>query len=221
MAFLPPDHPVFRGPIGRRIRHYRLRLNLTQTELARRANVNQGFLSEIERGRRKPSPSSLKALAIALDVPPAVLIGEGPDHDTPQPLVTRDLPLWETIPPGPPAAAQPDPQMEMFPVLRHLWASDRYCLRLAFDSMEPTLKPGDIVLVQYRPGVNPQHVQGRICACLLEGVPRLNRVYVERHHEALFIVLRGDNPEIAPTLVDASADFSIQGVVTHLVSRTL
>jgi transcriptional regulator with XRE-family HTH domain len=221
MTFLPPDHPVFRGPIGRRIRHYRQRLNLTQTELARRANVNQGFLSEIERGRRKPSPSSLKAIAVVLDVPPAVLIGEGPDHDTPQPLVTRDLPLLETIPAGPPANGDADQQMEMFPVLRHLWAEDRYCLRLSFDSMEPTLKPGDIVLVQYRPGVNPQHVQGRICACLCEGVPKLQRVYVERQSDALLIVLRGDNPEISPTLVDPAGDFSIQGVVTHLVSRTL
>lgn len=221
MTFLPPDHPVFRGPIGQRIRYYRQRLNLTQTELARRANVNQGFLSEIERGRRKPSPSSLKAIAVVLDVPPAVLIGEGPDHDTPQPLVTRELPLLDTIPPGLPAPGDTDPQLEMFPVLRHLWAEDRYCLKLSFDSMEPTLKPGDIVLVQYRPGVNPQHVQGRICACLLEGVPTLQRVYVERQNHSLLIVLRGDNPEIPPTLVDPASDFSIQGVVTHLVSRTL
>jgi repressor LexA len=221
MSFLPPDHPVFHGHIGRRIRHYRQRLNLTQTELARRANVNQGFLSEIERGRRKPSPSSLKAIAVVLDVPPAVLIGEGPDHDTPQPLVPRDLPLFETLPPGPPTAGAHEEQLEMFPVLRHLWAEDRYCLRLAFDSMEPTLKPGDIVLVQYRPGVAPQHVQGRICACLLEGVPVLKRIYVERQNKALLIVLRGDNPEIPPTVVDPTGGFSIQGVVTHLVSRVL
>jgi transcriptional regulator with XRE-family HTH domain len=220
MSFLPPDHPVFRGHIGRRIRYYRQRLNLTQTELARRANVNQGFLSEIERGRRKPSPSSLQALAVALDVPPAVLIGEGPDHDTPQPLVTRALPLYETIPTTSPTTPSAE-QLEMFPVLRHLWAEDRYCLRLSFDSMEPTLKPGDIILVQYRPGVNPQHVQGRICACLLEGVPVLKRVYVERRDDVLLIVLRGDNPEVPPTLVDPSSSFSIQGVVTHLVSRTL
>ncbi|GMV97628.1 MAG: helix-turn-helix domain-containing protein [Phycisphaerae bacterium] len=220
MTFLPPDHPVFRGHVGGRIRHYRQRLGLNQTELARRAGVNQGFLSEIERGRRKPSPAALKAIAVVLDVPPAVLIGEGPDHDTPQPLVTRALPLFEAIPPGGPATSD-DKQMEMFPVLRHLWAPDRYCLKLAFDSMEPTLKPGDIVLVDYRPGVNPLHVQGRICACLLDGLPRLNRVYVERQEGALLIVLRGDNPETPPELVATARDFSIQGVVTHLVSRAL
>ncbi len=205
--------------MGQRVRYYRHLRELTQIELARRAGVNQGFLSEIERGRRRPSASSVKALAVALDVPPAVLIGEGPEHDTPQPLETRELPLFGAIPAGPPAESQE--QLEMFPVLRHLWAPDRYCLRLSFDSMEPTLKPGDLVLVQYRPGVNPEHVQGRICACLLDGGPTLKRVFVERQRDATLVILRGDNPGAPPIVVDEGREFSVQGVVTALVGRDL
>ena len=219
MAEAGSHPPAFRGHVGQRIRYYRHLRELKQIELARRAGVNQGFLSEIERGKRRPSPSSLTALAVALDVPPAVLIGEGPDHDAPQPLEMRELPLFGSIPAGPPTDTQE--QMEMFPVLRHLWAPDRYCLRLSFDSMEPTLKPGDLVLVQYRPGVNPEHVQGRICACLLDGAPTLKRVFVERRDASRLIVLRGDNPEIPPIVVDRTNDFAIQGIVTHLVSRDL
>jgi len=213
------EPPAFRGHIGQRIRYYRQRLGLKQTDLARRANVNQGFLSEIERGRRRPSPSSLRAIAVALDIPPAVLIGEGADHDAPQPLETYELPLFGTIPAGPPTESQE--QMEMFPVLRHLWDPDRYCLRLTFDSMEPTLKPGDLVLVQYRPNVNPEHVQGRICACLVDGTPTLKRVSVERQRGTSLVILRGDNPEVPPFVIDDTHEFSIQGVVTHLVSRGL
>jgi len=211
--------PAFRGHIGDRIRYYRHLRELKQVELARRAKVNQGFLSEIESGKRRPSPASLKALAMALNVPPAVLIGQGPDHDSPQPLETRELPLFGSIPPGSPSDASQ--QAETFPVLRHLWAPDRYVLRLDFDSMEPTLKPGDLVLVHYRPGVKPEHVQGRICACLIDGVPTLMRVTVERQHGSLTIILRGDNPEVAPSRIDDSRELSIQGVVTHLVSREL
>jgi SOS-response transcriptional repressor LexA len=210
---------VFRGHVGQRIRYFREKIGLNQTALARKANVNQGFLSEIERGRRRPSPSSLQAIAVALDVPPAVLIGEGLDHDSPQPLDTRELPLLGAIPAGPPRES-PE-QMEMFPVLRHLWAPDRYCLRLVFDSMEPTLKPGDLVLVQYRAGVDPEHVQGRVCACLVDGEPTLKRVFVEQRQGRRLVVLRGDNPAVAPLVVDESSDLSIQGVVTHLVSRDL
>lgn len=216
-SYSPP--PAFRGHVGQRIRYYREQMGLNQTELARRANVNQGFLSEIERGKRKPSPSSLQAISVALEVAPAVLIGEGLDHDTPQPLETRELPLLGAIPAGPPHQTQE--QMEMFPVLRHLWGGDRYCLRLTFDSMEPTLKPGDIVLVQYRPAVNPEHIQGRICACLVDGAPTLKRVSVERREGSSLVVLRGDNPEVPPMVIDETHEFSIQGVVTHVVSRDL
>lgn len=214
------DEPAaFRGHIGQRIRYYRQKAGLNQTALARKATVNQGFLSEIERGRRKPSPQSIHAIALALDLPPAVIIGEGPDHDTPQPLITRELPLFGTIPAGPPTQTQE--QMEMFPVLRHLWSPNRYCLRLSFDSMEPTLKPDDLVLVEYRPDVNPAHIQGRICACLVDGNPTLKRVSVERRQDTALIILRGDNPETPPIVIDDTREFSIQGIVTHLVSRAL
>jgi len=219
MSEVPVIPPVFRGHIGKRIRYYRQQLGMNQTALAQEANVNQGYLSAIERGKRSPSPPSLKAIAVALNVPPAVLVGEGHDHDTPQPLDTRELPLLGAIPAGPPTESQE--QMEMFPVLRHLWAPNRYCLRLSFDSMEPTLKPGDLVLVEYRPDVNPEHVQGRICACLVDHQPTLKRVSVERQREARLIILRGDNPAVPPLVIDETHDFSIQGLVTHLVSRPL
>ena len=109
----------------------------------------------------------------------------------------------------------------MFPVLRHLWAPDQYCLRLSWDSMEPTLKPGDIVLVHYRPDVDPEHVQGKVCACLVDGQPTLKRVYVEWQAGGRIIVLRGDNPRVPPILLDDTRDFSIQGVVRQIVSREL
>lgn len=205
--------------IGQRIKRRRKQLLLTQIDLARTANINQGFLSEIERGQATPSKRTLDALAVALDMPQAVLIGGGPDHDTPQPLETRELPLFGTIPAGPPAESQD--QLEMFPVLRHQWSPDFYCLRLAYDSMEPTLKPGDIVLVHYRPSVEPEHVQGRICACLVNGQPTLKRVTVEWHDTRRLIILRGDNPRVAPTALADSSDFSIQGIVVRLVCRDL
>lgn len=205
--------------LGRRVRRLRKQRRLTQTELATTAGINQGFLSSIEQDKRDPSKRTIDALALALDVPQAVLIGAGDGHDAPQPLETRELPLLGSIPAGKPAESQA--QLEMFPVLKHLWAPDRYCLRLSFASMEPTLKPDDLVLVQYRPNVDPVHVQGRICACLVDGNPSLKRVSVENRGQRRTIILRGDNPLIPPIIVDDDTDFSIQGVVIKLVSRDL
>lgn len=205
--------------LGERVNRRRRQLGWGQVQLAQAAGINQGYLSEIERGKRNPSPATVRSLALALDVPEAVLIGSGSAHDAPQPLETQRLPLLGSIPAGRPSESQE--QLEMFPVLRHLWAPDRYCLRLSFDSMEPTLKPGDIVLVHYRPNVQPEHVQGRICACLVDGQPTLKRVSVEHHSGQPLIILRGDNPAIAPSALDTTREFSIQGVVVSLVSRDL
>lgn len=214
------DHEI--GPtlgVGARIRKLRRDLEVTQSELAAKANVNQGFLSSIERGDRTASKGTIRALAVALGVPEAVLLGEGEGHDAPQALETRELPLFGSIPNGPPSDSQE--QLEMFPVLRHLWRPDRYCLRCEFDSMEPTLKPGDIILVDYRPGVEPEFVQGRICACLVDGRPTLKRVSVERRGRERIVILRGDNPRTPPAMVDDSREFSVQGVAVCLVSREL
>jgi len=205
--------------IGKRIKRCRVDAGLTQVALARAAGINQGYLSEIERGKRNPGPGTLRALSVALDVPEAVLIGEGEDHDAPQLLDTRELPLYGSIPAGKPGGGQE--QMEMFPILRHLWSADRYCLRLEYDSMEPTLKPGDIILVHYRADVDAEHVQGRICACLVNGEPTLKRVHVEYDGQQRLIVLRGDNPRVPPIVVRQSDDFQIQGVAIKVVSRDL
>lgn len=205
--------------IGARIKRRRKELGLSQVELAAAAGVNQGYLSEIERGKANPRRRTVDALAVALNLPQSVLIGGGDDHDTPQPLETGELPLFGSIPAGPPGESQE--QLEMFPVLRHQWSPDFYCLKLSFDSMEPTLKPGDIVLVHYRPDVDPEHVQGKICACLVDGQPTLKRVTVERQDDDPVIILRGDNPRTAPLLIDRSREFSIQGIVLRLVCREL
>ncbi len=204
---------------GQRIKRRRQELGLNQVALARVAGVSQGFISAVETGLRQASGATVKRLAGALDLPPAVIIGRAAAHDNPQPYESTDVPLFGGIPAGPPSETQE--LAETWPVLKHLWSPDYYCLRLTFDSMEPTLKPGDIVLVHYRPDVEPLHVQGRICACLVEGQPTLKRVSVEHTDSGDMIILRGDNPSVPPLALDLSQDFSIQGVVVKLVSREL
>ena len=87
--------------------------------------------------------------------------------------------------------------------------------------MEPTLKRNDIILVDYCESVAPEFVQGRICACLVDGRPTLKRVSVEDHGSRRLVILRGDNPHVQPTIIDESSDFSIQGIAVSLVSRNL
>ena len=70
---------------------------MSQVQLAKSAGINQGFLSQIERGKQQPSSQTVNAIAVALDLPPAVLVGQGDVHDAPQPLDTLDLPVFGSV----------------------------------------------------------------------------------------------------------------------------
>lgn len=56
------------------IKVWRKERGLTQVELAKAAKLSQSHLAEIERGRKEPSVSVLRALAAALRVEPGDLI---------------------------------------------------------------------------------------------------------------------------------------------------
>ena len=60
------EHPI------RAIRKYR---GLTQIEVAQQASLRQGYIADIEAGRKRGSAASLKAIAVALDVPLDVIVG--------------------------------------------------------------------------------------------------------------------------------------------------
>jgi transcriptional regulator with XRE-family HTH domain len=61
---------------GDKIKRLRVSTGLTVSELARRAGLSQGYLSQIEMGRATPSVRALAMTAKALDVPLPSLLGE-------------------------------------------------------------------------------------------------------------------------------------------------
>ena len=70
-------------PFGQAILLWRSHRGLTQAELARRARLPQPNLSAIERGARDVSLRTIRALALALDVEPGVLVdGKSPQGPT-------------------------------------------------------------------------------------------------------------------------------------------
>ena len=67
--------------IGDKIKAERLRLGFKQIELARKANISVGFLSDMENGRTNPSIKSLVKIAEALNTDCKFFL-EGVDIDT-------------------------------------------------------------------------------------------------------------------------------------------
>ena len=70
----PPAVPAI---VGRRITEFRQQAGLSLSELARRANLGKGTLSELEAGRRNPTLETLYALTAPLGVGLASLIDLG------------------------------------------------------------------------------------------------------------------------------------------------
>ncbi|WP_323098049.1 XRE family transcriptional regulator, partial [Serratia marcescens] len=64
------------GLLSAAIRRERERLNLSVTELAKRAGIAKSTLSQLEAGSGNPSLETLWALAMALDVPVSRLISQ-------------------------------------------------------------------------------------------------------------------------------------------------
>lgn len=62
--------------IGQRLRARRVELGLTLAEVAEKASLSLPYVSNLERGRGNPTLEALAALARALDIPLASLVGE-------------------------------------------------------------------------------------------------------------------------------------------------
>lgn len=54
--------------VGRNIKHFRFHRQLSQSDLAERADISIAFLSNIERGNKFPYPDTLSKLAKGLEI---------------------------------------------------------------------------------------------------------------------------------------------------------
>ena len=62
--------------IGRKLKEVRIRRLLTQEELAEKAGLSASTVVNIERDRSEPHFSTIRRLALALEVDPVSLLGE-------------------------------------------------------------------------------------------------------------------------------------------------
>jgi XRE family transcriptional regulator, regulator of sulfur utilization len=88
--------------IGKAISSIRRERELSQTELAQRANLSNSYLSEIEANKRTPDLNVLKRIADALNVPIELLmikaVNEQNISDPDQKRLAREIaPLLENL----------------------------------------------------------------------------------------------------------------------------
>ena len=83
---------INREKLGKCIQRCRKQLDLTQAEAAERAGLDPTYFSQIERGVKAPSLSTLVVISEALQVTPDVLLGlKKPAKDDPLLKELRDI----------------------------------------------------------------------------------------------------------------------------------
>ncbi len=207
------------GKIGENIRILRTQYHLTLKELASKAKVSFSQLSRVERGEGNPSLSFIEAIAHALNVPVIKLYGESNLYDESGNIKVKELPFFGNIPAGPPDECVAE--LGSFPVLAHLWKPNRYTLQISSDSMEPTFKAGDVVLVEYKDGWDPEMVVGKPCVVWYNGGNTLKRLKIEKKKGRPKLLLVADNPKYEPIVLSDYTEYRIQGIVIGIVFRTI
>ncbi len=67
---------ILNSIVGKNIREVRLRMNISQEELADLCGMHRTYIGGIERGERNITLQTLNSIAIALKVSPKILIEE-------------------------------------------------------------------------------------------------------------------------------------------------
>ncbi|MBX3088119.1 MAG: helix-turn-helix transcriptional regulator [Cryobacterium sp.] len=210
--------------LAKRLQQARDAANLSQADLARRVDMSQTAIGEIEAGR-VARPKKLREIALEVGTSEAWLLGEtdspDPDHQLPSPEAAQVVGVIGMIGAGGAfdtsveQIAHGEPLYEI--ELPFFIGPDAIALEVKGDSMWPRYDPGDVI-VCFRRTVDPETLLGWEAAV---GTPDGSR-YLKR-------LLRGSAPGLynleshnAPPIRDVHLDWvSDVGAVVraHLVRR--
>jgi repressor LexA len=185
--------------IGDNVKYLRKRHGYSQSLLARKLNINQASISLWESGKTNPDTSTLIELSKIFDVPLDYFMSNEPRRELDSIAIKRAaVPIVGNIACGERVA--PDTNHEGYADLPDGIHAD-FALRCKGDSMLPTLRDGDLVLIRQQPEVE----NGQIAAVSIDGETTLKRVYFQNGG----LVLIAENPSYHPINVPSDSDREI------------
>lgn len=187
--------------VGRRIAELRRERGYKQEELAEMALVSRITLARYETGTIEPGAFALSRIADALGVSADELLCRT-DKLPPFIQMTRStVPVVGSIACGTPITAEQN--IDGYADLPDGVHAD-FALRCIGDSMAPTFRDGDIVLIRQQPEVE----NGQIAAVGINGEATLKHVYINDNG----ILLVADNPKYQPIQLSESNSVVIYGL---------
>lgn len=182
--------------IGRNIKRLRKQAGYSQESLARLLGVTQGAVSQWEKDRTIPDTPYILEMAKIFNVPLDEFRNETPFRDMDAINIRRGvLPVLGAIPCGKPVDPGTNPG-ETIDLPDGIQAD--FALICKGESMEPTFREGDYVLIRQQPDVE----QGQIAAVNIAGETTLKHVY----HQPGGLLLVADNAKYPPIFAPFSED---------------
>lgn len=184
------------------VRAARVRAGLSLNAAGKAAGLTATQVKEIEDGKNaNPGLATIEKLAEAIHASPVELLGvavlpPGANHDAGRPEHTVPIPVVGVAAGGKPIESEE--LHEEYPLLRHLYKSGRYAIRLFGDSMWPTLWDRDLLLVEPSASVP----NGKIAVVRVNGESTVKRVHRRKKDGSW--TLKSDNP--THPLLEAEAD---------------
>lgn len=201
---------MFKDNLARILSEKKKTEKISQAQIARLAGVSPSGFTEWVKGRSSPNPEKIKKLAEVLNVSVEELIGESIPEDTAD---TFYIPILGTVPAGNPVEAVEFHEGNL-PLSKEYRNSVDFGLRVKGNSMiGASILDGDIVFVkQSKDAQNKQIVVAKI-----DGEATVKRFY--RNGES--IILKPENNDFEPILVNKDSDFRLVGVVTGLLRKDI
>lgn len=172
------------------LKELRKRRNLTQAEVAQYINLTPQAYANYERGDRTPDILTCKRLAAIFGVSIEVLLGDKPIETS----KAVKIPVLGVIPAGTPIEAIED-ILDYEDISEDMARNGSYfALKVRGDSMTPTIKDGDIVIVRQQETAE----NGQICVVMINGYDATLKE-IKKDPNGLWVIPHNPNSDFKPS----------------------
>lgn len=172
------------------LKELRKRRMMTQTEVARLLNITASAYSNYEQGTRTPDILTCKKLAAIFGVSLEVLLGDKPLSES----KAFKIPVLGVIPAGTPIEAVED-ILDYEDISEDMARRGSYfALKVRGDSMQPTVKDGDVVIVRQQEDAE----SGQICVVMINGYDATLKE-IKKESNGIWILPHNPNSDFKPS----------------------